>query len=1055
MEEEKRKNRVNNKDNHSNSANSNENKLKKKINYFESDDDSQNSEKEKNLASKIIEKKKEMNNNNADNKNQTKVLNDSNTAKKTKQTSLSAMFQRPVYGVKSSVDNAKKSPLEPKEKKPIEKKKSIDNWSKMKVDDNNNNDSFWKSKEKEKKASNAMIKEEEFDTVDVDLHDDDFDTIEVDQLIGMKKKVEENKIKMEEEKTRMEKERNLKEEKIATDKVNEYLSNKNNSRSSNQSLISPPKKTNTKSQISPNKILTPSPKSKFTFTEEVAGKSLEDSSILRSGNGHLFTGSSSLPPSFVDLTIQEHYNQFFVDLMLKSEERGCVCIGILYRYGLTSFRPSSNDTKKYQPFPGLESMIGMGFLPSRSKKGFYLPISLSEVLKFEGDLREKVDEEKENETIGIGHKLELLRKITVNGDIGDKICFEGKEILKFIFECFPKIKVCDVVDPKIAAWIYEPELKSYAFNELLHLHVQILDDSRSSASHLFFQDSLNCIRLWNSLKSKLEEEKLTDSFIDQEMKTVYILARMELEGIGFDSASLMSNAKLLKKRTIALSQQANQILGRDIMLSSPQQVAKAIFIDLGLESNRGKKGMVNHQSTSEKVLQTLKDAHPFVNIVLEYRHVQKLISTYLDNLDKKSVKPHRNHYPELDQHAIQLRMFTNWQQTNTATGRLSSAGPNLQNIPKLPLSIKDDEEILSSQNVSSEEMINIRDSFYTADGYTFLSFDYSQIEMRILGHVSNDTYLLQFFKDEQDIHRLIASRWLGKKPEEITDKERDHAKRIVYGILYGMGPNALADIIKVSVMEATKFIKTFLGRFPGVDNFITNTQAFARKNLLVKTLVGRRRLLPGINSIDKEQSKRCERQSVNTIIQGTAADIVKLAMIRVQEAIDSLPLLKDTKMLLQIHDELFFELPDNSKIPEITATICNIMENVIDLSVELPVRVNIGKRWGSMKSVEEKSYRPLLGKIKNKGLNFTPFRPVPPFSSPEAKKSIPITTKSEPIKSPSSTFTPKAQESPPIKKQEPVKKEAFEFSPKEEFTQSDLEDIEDSTNLLLDLANME
>eukprot|EP01119_Soliformovum_irregulare_P019643 TRINITY_DN6268_c0_g1_i1.p1 TRINITY_DN6268_c0_g1~~TRINITY_DN6268_c0_g1_i1.p1 ORF type:complete len:322 (-),score=139.70 TRINITY_DN6268_c0_g1_i1:39-1004(-) len=291
------------------------------------------------------------------------------------------------------------------------------------------------------------------------------------------------------------------------------------------------------------------------------------------------------------------------------------------------------------------------------------------------------------------------------------------------------------------------------------------------------------------------------------------------------------------------------------------------------------------------------------------------------------------------------RIHTYWAQTNTATGRLASLNPNMQNLPKQPMNLTLGQE---------EKKIVVRDAFCAKDGCVLVSFDYSQIEMRILAHMSHDPYLLQFFNEEQDIHRLIAGRWLGKKPEEVSSEERERAKRIVYGILYGMGAPSLAAILEVTLGEAATFIDTFLGKFPGVALFLEQTIKAAKEKKFIKTLFGRRRIFPDIHSKNKSLERRSERQAVNSVIQGTAADVVKLAMIEIDAIFDKDPKCKDAKLLLQIHDELVFEIPESS-VDVICPIINSTMESVIQLEVAMPVRMNLGKRWGSMEPPESKS----------------------------------------------------------------------------------------------------
>ncbi|PRP88768.1 DNA polymerase I [Planoprotostelium fungivorum] len=793
-------------------------------------------------------------------------------------------------------------------------------------------------------------RDEEFDVVKVDLMDDDYD--EVDRLYGVKVK------KREETAT-------------PTHDIPQKGQTRHHQVQNNPGLVGRDHKDKRK-------------RSSFTFTEEVMGsrfvgvdlteeksvttskeflsrflthqkeesnkkgqnkenkkhrktKSVGDSpdvQTLRAGNSpagkteKMFGNSQIVPNFFLDVSHAEHHHRFIEEVIHGS--RGTVCFGALYRYGLTSFRSGQKEVEKVRT---MDSLIGWGFLPLKSKKPFFLPFT-------------RRDLPSDAESIDSAEKRNLLIQFLQDEEI-EKICVEAKDSIEIGLEIDSNLNPKNVMDVKIACWIYEPELTSYDFNELCHTHLNILDPPGNSGLSRFLEDALNCHRLWNCVRAKLEAAQLMKPFLDQEMKIVPILSQMELYGIGFDSVYLMSNVSKIKRRLDYLDHQAYQVLGYPIMLSSHTQVSKALYIDLGLQTNRGNKNK-NHQSTS--------GMHPIVDIILEHRHCSKLMSTYLDSLNQRATRSKYNMYTSVcDRNPIELRMHTTWQQTTVATGRLASSNPNLQNIPKAPMSIKYEETDDNSQDLPLEESINIRNAFYTAEGFVFLSFDYSQIEMRILAHLSKDPFLLQFFRDKQDIHRLIASRWLGKEPDQVSDQQRDQAKKIgeewkwlysrlmttVYGILYGMGPPALSDILKVTFKEAEKFISTFLGKFPGVAKFLQFAIQYAKTNGYVRTLVGRRRVLPGILSADISQQKRCERQAVNSTIQGTAADIVKLAMIQYTKMIEDGALEccgRETRMLLQIHDELFFETPVEGHI-KVAACIRAIMENVITLDVDLPVSV--------------------------------------------------------------------------------------------------------------------
>jgi DNA polymerase I-like protein with 3'-5' exonuclease and polymerase domains len=430
-----------------------------------------------------------------------------------------------------------------------------------------------------------------------------------------------------------------------------------------------------------------------------------------------------------------------------------------------------------------------------------------------------------------------------------------------------KVAPKNVLDPSVGAWLINPELDSYEFAELLAYFMKETDKSLGSSNvSRLLPDMLSCFRLWVSIEEELDKNDLKMPF-SEEMKVAAILGRMEALGIAFDNTMLTKNRSKLERYIEELKMRAEKSIGHSVLLSSPMKVAQVIFDELGLEveGTKSKKSTATkkHQSTSESVLMKLKAKHPFPALVLEFRHCQKLLNTYIDPLDKKATlyerKLRRNSSASDFLMKKLPRIHTTWCHLSTATGRLSSINPNMQNLPRAPISFhfEDDEE---GDRQEEEFSINIRDSFTADEGKVLVAFDYSQIEMRVLAHMSKDKYLLQFFQEGKDIHKLIASRWLGKKPEEISSTERDRAKHIVYGILYGMGPHSLSEILKVKVDEASQFIKAFLGKFPNVATFLDESVKFAKKNKFVKTLSNRRRLLPFIGDPDHSLRSRSERQ---------------------------------------------------------------------------------------------------------------------------------------------------------------------------------------------------
>ncbi len=348
-----------------------------------------------------------------------------------------------------------------------------------------------------------------------------------------------------------------------------------------------------------------------------------------------------------------------------------------------------------------------------------------------------------------------------------------------------------------------------------------------------------------------------------------------------------------------LTQKIYELAGNEFNIKSPKQLGYILFEVLKLPA---KKKTKTGFSTDEKVLNSLKNAHPIIPLLLEYRKLDKLLSTYVIPL-KEYAKKDKNH-----------KIYTNFLQTGTATGRLSSKNPNLQNIP-------------------TSTDINIRNAFITDK--IFVSLDYSQIELRLLAHFSEDENLINAFLNDKDIHLETAIKIFGK---ENATKYRSVAKSINFGLIYGMGPKKLSETINVSTKEAKEFIEKYFASFPTVQNFIENTKLEARNNGYVQTLLKRRRFFDFARA-NARTIANYEREAVNTIFQGSAADIIKKAMLEIKQKFPK------AKMILQIHDELIFEIEKETEAMEYK----NIMENVFKLKVPLKVGISFGKRWGELK----------------------------------------------------------------------------------------------------------
>ncbi len=407
----------------------------------------------------------------------------------------------------------------------------------------------------------------------------------------------------------------------------------------------------------------------------------------------------------------------------------------------------------------------------------------------------------------------------------------------------------------------------------------------------------------------LSERNQNALFSDIEMPLVAVLADLEWEGVAIDKDLLSRLSTDYTKRLAAISAEIYRLSGREFNLNSPKQISQVLFDELKLpKSKKTKTGL----STDVDALEKLHDSHPVAQKLLEYREVQKLLSTYIDALGPQII-------------AESGRLHTSFNQTIAATGRLSSTNPNLQNIP-----------------VRTDAGRAIREAFVAPQGHVVVSADYSQIELRILAHVSGDTFLIQSFHSDKDIHTQTASAIYGVFPEMVTPEMRRAAKTINFGLMYGMGPVNLSRQLGISFKEAHTFIDNYFKQFPSIQGYMTASIETARAKGYSETLLGRRRYLPEMNADNRQVREAAERTAINTPIQGTAADIIKLAMIRISKDRSSAPC--PFTMILQVHDELVFEVGEKGA-EEFKAWVCGMMSGAYRLSVPVKVDAGVGKNW--------------------------------------------------------------------------------------------------------------
>ena len=465
-------------------------------------------------------------------------------------------------------------------------------------------------------------------------------------------------------------------------------------------------------------------------------------------------------------------------------------------------------------------------------------------------------------------------------------------------------------DIMIAAYLLNPSRSSYALTDLAleNLGEFIRDESLETKNGLAL-----VVKLKPVLRKALEEKGLLQLFVELEMPLVSVLAQMEQDGIKLDLGLLKSLSCDIEKRLIKLIADIYEVSGTQFNINSPKQLGQVLFEKLGLPViKKTKTGF----STDEEVLKRLSDKHALPVILLEYRQLTKLKNTYIDALPKL-INPETN------------RVHTSFNQTTTETGRLSSSNPNLQNIPiKTEIGAKIRQAIIASGKDNC-----------------LLSCDYSQIELRVLAHLCGDKTLVEAFHNNQDVHRLTASLIYKVSERDVVDNMREVAKRVNFGIIYGQSAYGLGKDLGIFVNQAQDFIDAYFLRYPKVRDFIDTQINKARTEGFVTTLMGRRRYIPEINSKNVSIRQFAERQAVNTPIQGTASDLIKLAMVKISEQIKDSGL--KSKMILQIHDELVFDLPV-AELGILTRLVKERMEQVRKLDVPIKIDMKTGKNWLDM-----------------------------------------------------------------------------------------------------------
>ncbi len=416
-------------------------------------------------------------------------------------------------------------------------------------------------------------------------------------------------------------------------------------------------------------------------------------------------------------------------------------------------------------------------------------------------------------------------------------------------------------------------------------------------------------KLYPVTKKMIEEQGELELFEKIEMPTAEVLAKMQYAGIEISKDELIEYGEKIKLEIKEKTDKIYEFSGQEFNINSTKQLGKVLFEDLGLPIQKKKK---SGYSTDVDVLEKLRDKHPIINEILDYRQLMKLNSTYVEGM-----------LPFINEKTNRIHSY--FHQTVTATGRISSAEPNLQNIP-----------------TRFELGKNLRKVFKPQKGCVFIDADYSQIELRVFAHISQDENMIEAFKEGHDIHSEVASKVFDKKIEDVTPEERTKAKAVNFGIVYGISDFGLSEQLKIPVKEAKEYIEQYLSKYNGIKEYMKNIEEEAKEKGYVSTLFGRRRNIPELKSQNFMVRQFGNRVALNMPIQGTAADIMKLAMIEVNKQIEEKNL--KSRLVLQIHDELLLEVPEN-EIDVATEVLKTSMENIVKLSVPLIAEVTKADDW--------------------------------------------------------------------------------------------------------------
>jgi DNA polymerase-1 len=570
------------------------------------------------------------------------------------------------------------------------------------------------------------------------------------------------------------------------------------------------------------------------------------------------------------------------------------------------------DTETTSKIPMLAELVGLSF-SCKKDQAVYIPVGHTDSGEFEQPDKNAV--------------IQMLKPLLENPEI--------KKVGQNIKYDYIVLAKCGIYlegilfDTMIGSYLLNPSTRGHSLDQIAmnlfgHKTISYEEVAGKGKNQIGFEDvpiseAINyasedadiTFMAYETLLQDIKDFELYDLMTKIEMPLVPVLAAMEMAGIKIDRDQLNTLSKVFKQELDILEQEIYVLSGETFNINSSQQLGEILFEKLNLPVVKKTKKTKGY-STDVEVLTVLSQKHELPTKILRYRSLGKLKTTYVDSLSNLA-------NPETD------RVHTSFNQTITATGRLSSSKPNLQNIP-----------------IRTEDGIKIRKAFIPEKGFSFISADYSQIELRILAHCANDEILIKAFQNNEDIHTRTAMEVFDVISEFVTNDLRSQAKTINFGIVYGMSAYGLSKELDISRKMAQNYIDNYFARYAGVKRFIDSTIKEAEKTLEVETLLGRKRKVNEINSSNINVKKFAQRIAINTPIQGSAADLIKLAMIEMSKALSSNNL--QSKILLSVHDEIIFEVPTNEE-ESLTKLAKHVMENLFNLQVPLVVNIGSGKNW--------------------------------------------------------------------------------------------------------------